>query len=183
MSFSFIADPSGRPAWSGVLPGKPEAYFLRHGEGEHAKLFNDVFTVLCSGDESGGQFGVFTQEAPPGDIIPTHSHVATSETFFVIDGGVRVYVQHADGRKDSQLLGPGDFAFVPAGLPHAYKVEQHSRMIGTATGGFERFFAAMGTETDRPMPDGPPFIPDGARIGAAAAAYDNQFLPDFEWPE
>lgn len=182
MSFAFVSDPTGRPAWTGVLPGEPDAYVLRRGEGEHAKLFQDVFTVLCSGDESAGQFGVFTQEAPPGDMIPTHAHAETNETFYVIEGQVRVFVQHRDGRKVSQLLKPGDFAFVPSGLAHAYRVEEACRMIGTATGGFERFFAAMGTPTDRAMPDGPPFIPEGARIGAAAAAYDNQFLPDFEWP-
>ena len=27
MSFEYLADPS-RPAWAGLLPGKPEAYFL-----------------------------------------------------------------------------------------------------------------------------------------------------------
>ena len=45
MSFEYLADPS-RPAWAGVLPGKPEAYFLSKGEGEHAKLFTDTFAVL-----------------------------------------------------------------------------------------------------------------------------------------
>ena len=38
MSFEYLADPA-RPAWAGLLPGKPEAYFLNKGDGEHAKLF------------------------------------------------------------------------------------------------------------------------------------------------
>ena len=58
MSFEYLADPA-RPAWEGLLPGKPQAYFLAKGEGEHAKLFADTFSVLLSGDETGDQFGAF----------------------------------------------------------------------------------------------------------------------------
>lgn len=182
MTFAFVADPSGTPAWHGVLPGGPRPYVLPAGQGEHAKLFHDVFTVLCSGDETGGQFGMFTQRGPAGERIPTHRHGATNETFFVIEGRVRLYVEQ-DGTKVTQLLGPGDFAYVPAGCAHAYRVEEACWMLGTASGGFERFFAAMGTPTDHPTPGGPPFVPDGARIAAAAAAHDNHFLPEFTWPE
>ena len=52
MSFEYLADPQ-RPAWSDQLPGRPEPFFLARGEGEHAKLFADTFTVLVSGDETG----------------------------------------------------------------------------------------------------------------------------------
>jgi hypothetical protein len=38
MSFEYWADPA-RPAWAGLLPGRPETYFLSKGEGEHAKLY------------------------------------------------------------------------------------------------------------------------------------------------
>jgi quercetin 2,3-dioxygenase len=92
MSFAYLADPA-RPAWAGLLPGKPEAYFLSKGDGEHAKLFTDTFSVLLSGDETGGQFGIFTATCPVGDIIPTHAHADTHETFFILDGKVRVFVQ------------------------------------------------------------------------------------------
>ena len=83
MSFEYLAA-SSRPAWAGVLPGKPEAYFVSRGEGEYAKLFTDTFSVLLSGDETGGQFGIFTATCPVGDIIPTHarcSRKATSASF------------------------------------------------------------------------------------------------------
>jgi quercetin 2,3-dioxygenase len=57
MSFEYLADPAAGPNWTGLLPGRPEAYFLGQGEGEHAMLFTDLFTVLLSGDETEGQFG------------------------------------------------------------------------------------------------------------------------------
>src|SRR5271156_4310702 len=64
MTFEYLADPGRGPKWTGLLPGAPEAYFLRRGEGEHSKLFTDLFTVLASGDETGGQFGIITSESP-----------------------------------------------------------------------------------------------------------------------
>jgi quercetin 2,3-dioxygenase len=183
MTFEYVRDPSGRPAWSGVLPGKPDAFFLARGEGEHANLFGDLFTVLLSGDETGGQFGMFTCTGPAGDVIPTHAHDATNETFFVLEGAVRVYVQRADGTKTSRLLRPGDFGYVPAGLPHAYRIEEACRMLGTSTGGFERFFQEMGTPVDDAEPGHPPFVPDLPRMQAAARAHGNRFMPDVTWPE
>src|SRR3712207_8040631 len=47
------------------------------------------FTVLLSGDETDGQFGVMTADCPAGDLIPTHAHDATHEVFYVVDGAVR----------------------------------------------------------------------------------------------
>ena len=182
MSFEYLADPN-KPAWAGVLPGGPEPFFLRKGEGEHAKLFADTFSVLLSGDETGGQFGMFTATCPTGDIIPTHAHDDTHETFYIIEGKVRLFLQLADGEKISRLLDEGDFGFVPAGRPHAYRVEVPTRMLGVATGGFERFFQQMGTPADSIEAGSPPFIPDFPRMKAAADAHNMAFMPGFEWPD
>jgi hypothetical protein len=78
MTFEYLTDPARGPQWQGLLPGAPEAFFLRRGEGEHAKLFGDLFTVLVSGDETDGQFGIIHCACPPGDIIPTHAHEHSS---------------------------------------------------------------------------------------------------------
>jgi quercetin 2,3-dioxygenase len=181
MSFEYLADP-GKPAWSGVLPGAPLPYFLRKDEGEHAKVFADTFTVLLSGDETGGQFGMFVAHCPVGDVIPTHAHDDTHETFYIVEGRVRVYVQRPDGEKTSRLLSEGDFGFVPAGAAHAYRVEAPARILGAATGGFERFFQHMGTAADTVDPQSPPYVPDYPRMRAAAEAHHMRFLPGFEWP-
>lgn len=182
MSFQHLADPS-RPAWAGVLPGAPEPFVLRKGEGEHAKLFADTFTVLLSGDETGGQFGIFTATCPAGDIIPTHSHSGTNETFYVLEGSVRLFVEQSGGERVSRLLGEGDFGYVPAGLRHAYRVEAATRMLGVSSGGFERFFQEMGTLADSIDPDSPPFVPEPDRMRAAAERHDMRFDVGFEWPD
>ena len=183
MSFEYLADPAQGPRWSGLLPGQPAPFFLQNGEGEHAKLFGDLFTVLVSGAETDGQFGIIHCDAPAAGIIPSHAHAATHETFYVLSGKVRVYVAHAEGRKESRLLGPGDFGFVPAGLAHAYRVEEDARMLGVLSGGFERFFQKMGTPTDSAAPGQPPFIPGVERIMEAGREHGTSFFPDMTWPE
>jgi quercetin 2,3-dioxygenase len=183
MSFEYLVDPEKGPQWKGLLPGAPEPFFLTRGEGEHAMLFTDLFAVLLSGDETEGQFGVFSCDAPAGQLIPAHAHHDTHETFYVIEGAVRVYVQDRQGVKRSRLLGPGDFGYVPGGLAHAYQVEQAARMLGVSTGGFERFFQQMGQPTDAGTPDQPPFVPDFPRMQAAAQAHNMRFFPDFDWSD
>ncbi|HWC80373.1 MAG TPA: quercetin 2,3-dioxygenase [Pseudonocardiaceae bacterium] len=183
MSFEYLADPAAGPRWRHVLPGAPEPFFLSSGEGEHAMLFTDLFTVLLSGDETEGQFGVFTSAAPRGQLIPAHNHADTHETFYVIEGAVRVYVEGRDGRRTSRLLNPGDFGFVPAGLSHAYQVEQSARLLGVATAGFERFFQHMGTPTEHATAEQPPFIPSLDRMRAAGEAHHTRFQPELDWSD
>ena len=182
MSFEYLIDPAKGPQWKGLLPGKPKPYVLRRGDGEHSMLFTDLFTVLLSGDETGNQFGIIVSDSPAGDVIPTHSHNATHETFYVIEGKVRLFFEDAEGQKQSSLLAPGDFGYVPAGFAHAYQIVEDARMMGTLSGGFERFFQHMGTPTDHATLDQPPFIPDFPRMGAAAQQHNMQFFPrDHDW--
>jgi quercetin 2,3-dioxygenase len=183
MSFEYLIDPAAGPRWQGALPGRPVPYVLRRGEGEHAMLFTDLFTVLLSGAETEGQFGVVVSESPAGDTIPTHFHEATHETFAVLEGSVRLFFEDPAGDQQSQLLSAGDFGYVPAGYPHAYRIEQAARMMGVLSGGFERFFQHMGTATDHATPDQPPFVPDFPRMQAAAQQHGTRFLPDYRWPD
>jgi quercetin 2,3-dioxygenase len=182
MSFEYLIDPANGPQWKNLLPGKPVPYVLKRGEGEHAMLFTDLFTVLLSGDETQNQFGIIVSDSPAGDIIPTHSHNATHETFYVLDGKVRLFFEDEEGTKQAQVLDAGDFGFVPAGFAHAYQIVEDARLMGTLSGGFERFFQHMGTPTDQPTKDQPPFIPDFPRMQAAAQRHNMQFMPDYQWP-
>jgi len=56
--------------------------------------------------------------------------------------------------------------------------------MGTLSGGFERFFQHMGTVTDHPTTDQPPFIPDFPRMQAAAQQHNMQFFPPgYDWSD
>lgn len=63
----------------------------------------------------------------------------------------------------------GDLVFLPRELPHAYLVtSETSRGVGTATpGGFESFFAELGTPAE---PGAPAAAPPAMDAMAAAAA-------------
>ena len=158
------------------LPGRPVPYVLEAGDGERAHLFDQLFTVLLSGDETQGQFGVFTMEAPRGQAIPVHSHSDVHEIFYVLDGKVRVVVEDGDGERIDRVLTTGDFGYVPAGHRHSFRVESHrARTLGVNTGGFERFFAAAGEPTSSRMPPATPVVPSPEQLGDAARRFHNDF--------
>jgi quercetin 2,3-dioxygenase len=162
-----------------TLPGEPLPFFLQEGEGERAHLFDSLVTVLLSKDETEGQFGVFTLAAPRGEAIPTHTHADVHEIFFVLNGQARVWIQDAEGERLERLLGPGDFGYVPAGLPHTFRVEaDDTRILGVCTGGFERFFAAAGTRTDSRALPRPPYVPSAEHLAAAGREFGNEFRFD-----
>jgi quercetin 2,3-dioxygenase len=162
-----------------TLPGAPLPFFLQEGEGERAHLFDSLVTVLLSKDETEGQFGVFTLAAPRGEAIPTHTHAGVHEIFFVLGGRARVWIQDAEGERLERLLGPGDFGYVPAGLPHTFRVEaDDTRILGVCTGGFERFFAAAGTRTDSRALPRPPYVPSPEHLRAAGQEFGNEFRFD-----
>lgn len=158
-----------------ILPGKPAPFFLAKGEGERAHLFDSLITVMLSKDETQGQFGFFSLEAPAGNEIPVHSHVADHETFYVAKGAVQVNIELEDGEVIRRVLEEGDFGYCPAGFAHSFQVVSHALMIGACTAGFERFFSEAGTATDSYELPNPFYIPTPERMGAAAAKYGNNF--------
>lgn len=81
-----------------------------------------------------------------------HRHGEAHDVFYCERGAIQVWF---DG--ESRILHPGDAASVPPGTLHAYAlVRPHSRSVGPITpGGWERFFAFVGTPYD-----GPAFPPE-----------------------
>ncbi len=90
----------------------------------------------------------------PGYRTPLHVHHETDETFFVVSGELTL---HVDGK--THRLGPGDYAFVPRGTPHAQGNQTTTDSVILLTlvpGAFEGFFddrAKMVLETPPGHPD------------------------------
>lgn len=132
-----------------ALPGHPEPYVLRAGEGERSIIVNQLATVLLSGDETGGQFGILLLHGVRTDVIPAHVHPDVHHTIWVLDGAVRVWADDQQGHKVPTTLERDDFLFIPAGTMHMYQISSATaRIAGINTGGFERFVHAMGVPTD-----------------------------------
>ena len=170
--------------WQDLLPGRPEPYFLEAGDGERAIVFDQLFTVLLSKDETDGQFGAFTMEARQGQLIPAHSHVKDHETFYVVEGSLKVFVEDHDGNQVSRVLNAGDFAFVPATYIHAFRVDApYAKVFGACTAGFERFFHELGQPTDDTGAPTVPFIPPMEQMIGAFQKFGNIPKLDQQWKE
>jgi quercetin 2,3-dioxygenase len=169
--------------FAGILPGKPAPFWLERGEGEKSVVFDTLFTIMLSGDETDGQFGVFTCEGPTGEMIPPHLHPAQHEIFYILDGAVRVWMDDENGFQEDRVLRAGDFGYVPAKTVHAFKMESPSKILGVNTGGFERFFHGIGTPTTETVPPKIPYIPSQEQFIEAGKKYGHVFRPDVRFGE
>lgn len=177
---TFPADDSDKVAFTGILPAAPKPYVLGNGEGEKSLVFDQLFTILASGDETEDQYGVWTMKARLGDRIPAHRHFKTHEFFYVVDGEITVWMDDEADYHSRTTLVTGDFAFVPANIVHAFKIENTTTVLGAGTAGFERFFHAIGQKTEATEPQGV-YIPDFSIMRAAGEKYWTQFMPEFQF--
>ena len=76
-------------------------------------------SYLATGATTGGKFGLYRWDMgpEPGGAEP-HFHRTITESFFVLDGTVKLY----DGNEWLDAH-PGDFAFVPEGGLHGFRNE------------------------------------------------------------
>ena len=76
-------------------------------------------SFLATGATTHGQFGLYRWNMGPQPAGPaTHFHRTISESFFVLEGTVRIF----DGERWIDAS-PGDFVYVPEGGLHAFRNE------------------------------------------------------------
>jgi quercetin dioxygenase-like cupin family protein len=125
--------------------------------------------LRLSGEQTGGALSLRENLARRGNASPVHVHDRDDETFFVLDGELRVVAG-----EDDHTAGPGTVAVLPRRLRHAYVVTSATARFLTlhAPAGFEQFAAEVGQParalTLPPPPAGPP---DFAVLAQAAARH------------
>ncbi len=122
---------------------------VRDGEGKQLNVIGDKMTIKLSGEETGGQYVLAEQYNEPGVGIPMHVHEHEDEIFRVLEGQLEVEV---DGQKS--VLGPGDMAFCPRGIPHTWRVTGNSKAkvdLSFFPAGLEKMFDELAA-----LPPGPP---------------------------
>jgi mannose-6-phosphate isomerase-like protein (cupin superfamily) len=100
---------------------------------------------------------------------PVHVHDRDDETFFVLDGELRVLVG-----QEEHAAGPGTVAVLPRRLRHAYVVTSATARFLTlhTPSGFEQFAAEVGQPAQAlTLPPGPAGPPDLAALTRAAARH------------
>lgn len=130
--------------------------------------------VRAGGDSTGGQLAILEHAGPRGYSSPLHRHDADEETFFILDGDVRVEV----GER-AFSAGPGTVAFLPRRLPHAFVVTSHQARFLTlhTPAGFDEFTLAAGSAAAPPFEDQPRGLSlDPAALAATAASYGIEIL-------
>jgi quercetin dioxygenase-like cupin family protein len=126
----------------------------------HIAVGGNTYTILLSGNDTGGRFTLIDMYVPPGGGPPPHRH-DFEETFIVLEGQLDISYRGTD-----RLVPAGTTVNVPANAPHQFRnsAGEPARLLCIcAPAGQEEFFAAVGDRVpDRTAP--PP------RLDAAAQA-------------
>ncbi len=99
------------------MAGTGGAFVLAPGEGRSIDLGGFGMTVKATAADTGGAFTLLEAEEPPGFGPPLHIHHDAAEAFYVLEGEYVIFLD------DREFTCPaGSFVFIPAGLPHGFRV-------------------------------------------------------------
>jgi quercetin dioxygenase-like cupin family protein len=142
------------------MPLPAQLIFATAATGKTYSAVGDKYTVLASGEQTGGVYSLTESIVPPGGGPPMHYHTRDEESFYVLEGEITFTVD------DRTIIGTaGTFVQLPRGIPHCFKnnASASARMlILCSPPGFERFIAEFGTEL--PSPDAATIPPSPAEI-------------------
>jgi quercetin dioxygenase-like cupin family protein len=104
-----------------------------------------------TGDDTGGALDYFIVQVAPHGGPPLHVHHQQEETIHVLAGRFKVRIGD-----ELHTLERGGFAYLPAGLPHAFLnlTEEPAEIVVVYTpGGCHRFYEELGPATRTATPD------------------------------
>lgn len=138
-------------------------------------LLSNLVIVHVSGDETEGRFSLVEFLMPPDDMTPLHVHQRDSQTTYVLEGEVTIYLPGS-----SNVLGAGECIHQPAGVPQTERVTSAgpARVLDiNSPAGFEQFVAAAGRPAERlALPAVSESPPDLEQMAAAAAEHGIELL-------
>ncbi|SNS52056.1 Cupin domain-containing protein [Geodermatophilus saharensis] len=142
---------------------------LGREDGEASWFLDTRMTVEAGAVQTRGAWALLEWSAPRGFGPPRHVHTAEDEAFYVLEGEL---VAECGERR--MTAGPGDFVFLPCGVPHVFVVSAGPlrALQLTSPAGFEDFVAEIGRPPTGPglpepsAPDVPRLVEVGSRHGA-----------------
>lgn len=175
-----------------ALPTEKQPYLLRDRQGPHYLIGTQLVTFLASAASSGGLFELVSLSGCQGDCFSAHRHARAHEGIYVQEGLVEVAL--GDQR---YLLAPGDYAHIPAGTAHAYRLRSHNaRLLSlTSKGEVGKVYAHVGMATDLPVhpPHGEtvdlskllaaPFVEGDIELADIAATGEAQLVTNVTVPD
>src|ERR1700761_2910581 len=144
----------------------------------HIGLVGDTYTILVTGEDTGGRYTLIDMLVPPGGGPPPHRH-DFEEMFTILDGEIELTF-----RGNALRACVGSTVNIPANAPHSFKnkSDKPARLLCMCTpAGQEEFFLAAGDPVDsRTAP--PPKLSQAEqaermqRAKALAARYRTELL-------
>jgi mannose-6-phosphate isomerase-like protein (cupin superfamily) len=129
-----------------------------------------VLDILLDAAATGGRLGVVRATLPSSAASPVHVHEREDEVHIVLSGAGIFWA--GDKRYE---VGAGGLAYLPRGVPHAYRLTADCDILTLSTpAGVEQFFRDAGWDVSRPKPDGWALTP--AVLAAAGAAAGQRIL-------
>lgn len=111
----------------------------------HISVAGGTYTILVSGNDTGGRYSLIEMLVPPGGGPPPHRH-DFEEMFTILDGEIELTF-----RGEVHRAGAGSTVNIPANAPHAFKnrSDKPVRMLCMCTpAGQEQFFMEVGDPVD-----------------------------------
>lgn len=109
---------------------------LKENEGTKINFHGTKMTVKVSGDDSIGRYTLIEMEHPPNTGPALHIHSNAPEAYYVLDGQYSIRCD-----KETYQSLPGDFVFIPNGIPHNYQSgPQGGRVLVISPAGLEGYF-------------------------------------------
>jgi quercetin dioxygenase-like cupin family protein len=87
------------------------------GTGRGTWAMSSLFEHLLESPPGSDRLGVALVTQPPGVATPLHRHTHEAEAFYLLDGRM----DYRAGEEDYELYA-GCFMYLPAGLPHAFRI-------------------------------------------------------------
>jgi quercetin dioxygenase-like cupin family protein len=134
-------------------------------DAEAVWFLGTLATIRADAEGTDGALSIVEFTHPPGFHTPPHVHSQSNEAFYVLTGRMKGFCGDAEWH-----AGPGDFVWLPKGIPHGYGTEGDETLRSLAINmpaGFEDFVVEAGTPAlERTLP--PPMPIDPAVVDTAA---------------
>jgi len=107
----------------------------------HVSVAGGTYTILVTGEETGGRYSLIDMLVPPGGGPPPHRH-DFEEMFTILDGEIELTF-----RGEAHRASVGSTVNIPANAPHSFKnkSDKPARLLCMCTPpGQEEFFMAVG---------------------------------------
>jgi quercetin dioxygenase-like cupin family protein len=144
----------------------------------HVSIVGGTYTLLVTGEQTGGRYCLIDMLVPPGGGPPPHRH-DFEEMFTILDGEIELTF-----RGEARPAGAGSTVNIPANAPHSFKnkSDKPARLLCMCTpAGQEEFFMAVGDPVVSRTAPPPKLSPAeqaerGQRARALSAKYRTELL-------